>query len=132
MDKKEDCKKLSALITLIIISLEKIGIGIGLFLCAYLANIGLGAWKNVKIEGGSFDWKLISQSIAKFVVLGLSLTLLSTVVSVIPAYATYIGIEIGAETMETIDSLVIISGFLMATIKYIADALEKLKVILGN
>ena len=117
---------------LVLTNLEKVGLGILLFCGAYLANMGLGAWKSVKIESGSFDWKLIGQSVLKFVVLIVSLGLLSIVVSIVPAYATYIGIEIGAETMETIDSLVIIGAFLTATIKYIGDAIGKVKAILSN
>ena len=117
---------------LVLDNLEKIGIGVLLFLCAYLANMGLGAWNNVKIGGATFDLKLIINSVVKFIVLGLSLSLLSFVVSVIPAYATYVGIEIGAETMETIDSLVIIGAFMTATIRYILDAINKVKVMLGN
>lgn len=120
------------IITLVLTNLEKVGIGVALFLGAYLANIGLGAWKNVKVEGYEFDWKLIRQSILKFFVLILSLGLLSVVMSVIPAYATYIGIEIGAETMETIDSLVVVGAFLTATVRYITDAVSKLKTILGG
>ena len=117
---------------LVLDDLEKIGIGVFLFLCAYLANMGLGAWKNVKIDGSTFDWTLIKQSIVKFIVLILSIALLSIVVSVIPAYATYVGIEIGVETMETIDSMVIIGAFATATIKYVTDAVSKIKTILGG
>lgn len=120
------------IVVLILANLEKVGLGISLFLCAYLANMALGAWKNVKIEGSNFDWKVIFQSIAKFVVLGVGLALLSMTISVLPAYATYIGIEIGAETMETIDSLVIIGAFMTATIRYVLDAINKVKVMLGN
>lgn len=119
------------IIELIVINLEKIGIGALLFLCAYLANMGLGAWKNVKVEGVSFDWQLIKQSIIKFIVLFLSLTLLSIVISVIPMYATYVGIDIPTETLETIDALVIIGAFLTATLRYIADAIEKIQAILA-
>lgn len=119
------------IIELIVINLEKIGIGALLFLCAYLANMGLGAWKNVKVEGVSFDWQLIKQSIIKFIVLFLSLTLLSIVISVIPMYATYVGIDIPTETLETIDALVIIGAFLTATLRYIADAIEKIQTILA-
>ena len=120
------------ILVLILTNLEKIGVGIGLFLGAYLANMGLGAWKNVKIEGYDFDWKIILQSVVKFVVLILSLGLLSVVVSVIPAYATYVGIEISSEVIETIDALVIIGTFLTATIKYVGDAISKLQTILSN
>ena len=120
------------ILILILTNLEKIGVGIGLFMGAYLANMGLGAWKNVKIDGNTFDWTLIKQSIVKFIVLILSITLLSTVVSVIPAYATYVGIEISQEVLETIDALVIIGAFLTATVRYVGDAVSKLRTILGN
>lgn len=120
------------MLDIILMNLEKVGIGICLFLGAYLANMGLGTWKNVKIDGSAFDWNLMWQSVVKFVVLILSLGLLSIVVSIIPAYATYVGIEIDAETLETIDSLVIIGAFLTATIRYIGDGISKLKNILGN
>ena len=116
----------------ILANLEKIGIGAALFLGSYLANMGLGAWKNVKIEGYDFDGKLILQSVVKFIILIVSLGILSVVVSIIPGYITYVGIEISAEVMETIDSLVIVGAFLTATIRYIGDAISKLKTILGN
>ena len=120
------------ILILILTNLEKIGVGIGLFMGAYLANMGLGAWKNVKIDGSTFDWTLIKQSIVKFIVLILSIALLSIVVSIIPAYATYVGIEISQEVLEIIDALVIIGAFLTATVRYVGDAVSKLKTILGN
>ena len=121
---------MNEIMTVVIVNLEKVGIGAALFLGAYLANILLGIWSNVKIEGYEFDWKLIVQSLVKFVVLGVGVSILSVVVSIVPMYLTYIGIEIGAETMETIDSMVIVGAFLTATIRYIADAINKVKVIL--
>jgi hypothetical protein len=120
------------ILILILTNLEKIGVGIGLFMGAYLANMGLGVWKNVKIDGSTFDWTLIKKSIVKFIVLILSIALLSIVVSVIPAYATYVGVEISQEVLETIDALVIIGAFLTATVRYVGDAVSKLKTILGN
>lgn len=120
------------ILILILTNLEKIGVGMGLFMGAYLANMGLGVWKNVKIDGSTFDWTLIKKSIVKFIVLILSIALLSIVVSVIPAYATYVGVEISQEVLETIDALVIIGAFLTATVRYVGDAVSKLKTILGN
>ena len=123
---------MNEIMTIVLLNLEKVGVGVALFLGAYLSNILLGIWSNVKIEGYDFDWKLIAQSLVKFVVLGLGVGLLSVIVSVIPMYLTYIGIEIGAETMETIDSLVVVGAFLTATIRYVTDAVSKLKTILGG
>ena len=120
------------MLDIILMNLEKVGIGICLFLGAYLANMGLGTWKNVKIDGSTFDWNLIKQSVVKFIVLIFSIALLSIVISVIPAYATYVGIEISQDVLETIDALVIIGAFLTATLRYAVDAVGKIKTILGN
>lgn len=120
------------IIVLVVSNLEKVGIGAGLFLGAYLANILLGIWTNVKIEGYDFQWKLIFQSIIKFIIMGLGLAFLSIVVSIIPVYITYVGIDVGAETLDTIDSLVIVGSFMTATIRYVGDAINKIKNVLGN
>ena len=120
------------IVNLVLMNLEKVGIGILLFLGAYLSNMGLGMWKNIKIDGAAFDKKLIAQSAVKFVTLGGSIALLSVVVGLIPEYVSFIGLEIAPETLETIDSLVIIGAFLTATIRYIGDGISKLKNILGT
>ena len=122
---------MNALMSIIIANLEKVGIGALLFLGAYLSNICLGAWRSVKIEGYDFDWKLIGQSLVKFAVLGLGIGLLSIVVSILPVYMTYVGIVIEDETMAVLDSIVIITAFVMACAKYVKDAYGKLKEILG-
>lgn len=119
-------------LNIVITNLEKVGIGLVLFVAVYVSNMMLGAWKNVKIEGIDFDWKAILQSVIKFIVLGLGIALLSISISFIPVYATYVGIDIGAETLNTIDSVVIIGAFLTATLRYARDAISKLKTILGN
>ena len=122
---------MNALISIVIANLEKVGIGALLFLGAYVSNVCLGAWRSVKIEGYDFDWKLIGQSLVKFVVLGLGIGLLSIVVSILPMYMTYVGIVIEDETMAVLDSVVIITAFVVACAKYIKDAYVKLKEILG-
>ena len=119
------------IMTIVIANLEKVGIGVLLFLGAYLSNICLGVWRNVKIEGYDFDWKLIAQSAVKFVVLGVGIGLMSIVVSVLPMYMTYVGIVIEDETMAVLDSIVIITAFVVACGRYVKDAYSKLKEILG-
>lgn len=119
------------IMTIVVANLEKVGIGVLLFLGAYLSNICLGVWRNVKIEGYDFDWKLIAQSAVKFVVLGIGIGLMSIVVSVLPEYMTYVGIDVTDEAMQIFDSIVIITAFMTAAIKYVKDAYTKLKDILG-
>ncbi len=119
------------IMTIVVANLEKVGIGVLLFLGAYLSNICLGVWRNVKIEGYDFDWKLIAQSAVKFVVLGIGIGLMSIVVSVLPEYMTYVGIDITDEAMQVFDSIVIVTAFMTAAVKYVKDAYAKLKDILG-
>lgn len=116
---------------LILMNMEKVGFGAIIFLMTYLANMALGAWKNVKIDGSSFDWKMIGNSVVKYVVLVLGIALLSVAVVVVPEYVTYVGIEIEAAVLETIDAIVIVGAFLTSAIRYIADGISKLKAILG-
>ena len=122
---------MNALMSIVIANLEKVGIGVLLFLGAYLSNICLGVWRNVKIEGYDFDWKLIAQSAVKFIVLGVGIGLMSIVVSILPMYMTYVGIVIEDETMAVLDSIVIITAFVVACGRYVKDAYGKLKEILG-
>lgn len=115
----------------ILMNLEQVGIGALLFLVAYVSNILLGAWRNVNINGDNFNWSKIGQSALKFVVLGLGIGLLSTVVSVLPVFITYIGIEIAPETLASIDAIVIVGTFTTATLRYVVDCIDKLKEVLG-
>nr|DAM22858.1 MAG TPA: hypothetical protein [Bacteriophage sp.] len=119
------------IITLVLLNLEKVGFGVAIFLGAYLSNICLGIWRNVKIEGYEFDWKMIGQSVLKFIVLGLGISLMSIVVSVLPEYMTYVGIDIADETMQVMDGIVIVTAFVTASCKYVKDAFQKLKDILS-
>ena len=122
---------MSEIFRIVVENLEKVGIGALLFLGAYISNVCLGAWRSVKIEGYDFDWKLIGQSLVKFAVLGLGISLLSIVISILPVYMTYVGIVIEDETMAVLDSIVIITAFVVACGRYVKDAYVKLKEILG-
>ena len=119
------------IITLVLLNLEKVGFGVAIFLGAYLSNICLGIWRNVKIEGYEFDWKMIGQSVLKFIVLGLGISLMSIVVSVLPEYMTYVGVDIADEAMQVMDGIVIVTAFVTAACKYVKDAFQKLKDILS-
>lgn len=113
-------------------NLEKVGIGVLLFLMAYISNMALGVWRSVKIDGYVFDKKLILQSIVKFFVLGVGIALLAIVASLIPSYMIYTGVTIEEATVETIDNIIIIGAFLTATVRYWIDGISKLKEILGT
>lgn len=122
---------MNQLLSLVVINLEQVGFGMILFLCAYVSNMGLGAYKSVKIDGSIFDWGLIANSVIKFIILGVCTAVLSITVAVIPQFMTFVGISIDAETLAAIDGVVIIGAFMTATLRYIADSISKIKDILG-
>lgn len=121
---------MESIMLLIITNLGKIGIGALLFLVAYLSNMGLGAWKNVKLEGCKFDWKMVFNSLAKYLVLVISMAGLCIVVTVMPEYANYVGLAIPDEYIEVISNVVIITMFLTGIGIYVKDGLEKLRAII--
>ena len=123
---------MQTLLQLILKNLELVGYGCGLLLMAYLANMALGAWQSVKVNGFDFDWVLILNSLIKYIVMGLGIALLSIVVTVVPEYVTYIGIEIDPSLLEGVTNAVIIGAFLTATVRYAKDGIDKLITILGN
>lgn len=122
---------MQTLLQLILKNLELVGCGCGLFLMAYVANMALGAWQSVKVNGFDFDWALILNSLIKYIVMGLGIALLSIVVTIIPEYVAYIGIEIDPSLLEGATNAVIIGAFLTATVRYAKDAIDKVINILG-
>ena len=119
-------------IDVVIGNLQKVGFGALLFTMAYVANICLGIWKNVKINEYSFNWAKLAESGVKFIVLVTGIGLLSVVVSVMPQYITYVGIDIPSDTLDVVDSVVIVSAFIVVSCQYIKDGYDKLKIILGG
>lgn len=121
---------MESIMSLIIDNLLKIGIGAFLFLIAYLSNMGLGAWKNVNLDGYDFDWKMILHSLIKYLVLVISMAGLCIVITVTPEYANYVGLAIPDEYIEVISNLVIITMFLTGIGIYVKDGLDKLRAII--
>lgn len=122
---------MNEIIMMVVSDLEKVGIGAVIFLMTYVSNIILGSYKNVKIEGYEFDWKLILNSIVKYIVVGFGIAFLSIVASILPVYVEYIGMEIEPSTIETISSSVIVGSFIAAAVRYATDAFSKIKSIFG-
>lgn len=117
------------ILSLVTSNLMKIGIGAILFLIAYLSNMGLGAWKNVKLDGYDFDWKMVLHSLTKYLVLVISMAGLCIVITVTPEYANYVGLAIPDEYIEVISNVVIITMFLTGIGIYVKDGLTKLRDI---
>lgn len=120
-------------IALVLSNLVKLGAGALIFLVAYLSNMGLGAWKNVSLDAGKFDWKLIFNSLIKYLVLVISTSGLCIVVTVTPAYIMYVGLNSESEYIDiannVISNAVIIGTFITGIYIYAKDGFDKLKAL---
>lgn len=115
---------------LILANLRNIGIGLLLFVGAYLANICFSLWTNIKMAGEKFDRHRLAASGVKLAAFGGGLVLLSAVITTLPLFADAVGWAIPAEYKEVLADAVIIVMFLTATCVYVREALEKVRKIL--
>lgn len=124
---------MESVIALVLSNLVKLGCGALIFLIAYLSNMGLGAWKNISLEAGKFDKKLVLNSLIKYLVLVLSTSGLCIVVTTTPAYIMYIGLEAESEYIDIVNNIIsntaIIGLFITGTYIYAKDGFDKLKAL---
>lgn len=119
------------IINQIIENLQNVGMGMALFLVAYLSNMCFSIYVNCKIIGEDFDWSKILDSILKIIAFGLGTGLLCVAVTTIPIFANTVGFEIPKEYTEVFQNLAIIGVFLLSGCKYVLEAWDKMKQILS-
>ena len=114
-------------------SLQNVGIGLGLYLMAYIANMLFSTYYNIKMCGWSFDKTKFFNSILKAIVFIVGVAFLVTAITALPMFADVVGFTIPDEYLDVFSTLVIISIPLGAAIYYIKEAFLKMKnILLGN
>ena len=114
----------------IIDNLINVGYGVALFIGAYLSNLLFSLWYNIKMLSQPFDYNKLLNSGLKILCFGGGLALLSLVISILPEFANGVGWEIPEEYQEVFADIVIIGSFLLASVKYVVEAWNKMKAIL--
>ena len=114
----------------ILINLERVGVGILLFLIAYGSNMGFSIYLNTKILGESFDKSKIINSLLKILAFSVGATLLCVAITGIPIFANYVGFVIPDEYSEVFENLAILGVFLVAACRYVLESYNKMKLIL--
>ncbi len=112
-------------------ALCKVGIAMALFVGAYLANMLLGLYFNIKILRESFSGRRILASFVKILVFGFAMALLTLTVAILPEFAAAIGWEIPPEYVDIFSVLAICFTFLRMAAKYAAEAFNKFYKILA-
>lgn len=114
----------------ILINLERVGVGVLLFLIAYGSNMGFSIYLNTKILGESFDKSKIINSLLKILAFSVGATLLCVAITGIPIFANYVGFVIPDEYSEVFENLAILGVFLVAACRYVLESYNKMKLIL--
>lgn len=102
-----------------------------IFLCAYVANMCFSLYLNLKILNEPFDKNRILTSLIKAAVFIVGLTLLTSVITVLPIFAEMMGWEIPQEFTDIFSGMVIVFTFLYVSAKYTFEAVQKFMQILN-
>ena len=115
-----------------ITNLENVGIGLAIFIIAYLANMCFSLFYNIKILGESFDKSRIGNGIVKIIVFVIGMALVTIAVTGLPVFAEVVGFAIPDEYVDVFSVAVIIGMPLYGAVKYIKQAHDKMTNIFNN
>ena len=115
-----------------IVNLENVGIGLAIFVIAYLANMCFSLFYNIKMLGENFDKSRIGSGILKAVVFVIGMALITIGVTGLPVFAEVAGFTIPDEYVEDFSVAVIVGMPLYVSVKYIKQAHDKMQNIFNN
>lgn len=107
-----------------------VGIGLIIFVLAYLSNIAFSLYYNVKILGEPFDYRKLIDSGLKALAFCIGVALLVIVITALPLFAEFVGFTLPKEYVEVFSTFAIISVPLFSACKYSFESFNKMKSIL--
>ena len=119
------------IIDLLLKNLCYVGVGVAIFVVAYLSNMLFGIWYNVKILEEAFDWKRVVKSLLKIIAVGVGIALLTVAVTLIVPFAQLTGMPIPEEYEEVVSIVAILIICLRASVTYIKEAWTKMNDIMN-
>ena len=120
------------MIEIVLENLKLISFAVALLGLSMFSNSCFGIWYNVKILQKIFSIKKIISSLVKFLVFTLGLTSLSILVTLLPSYAKYSGVDLPDDFYTTASIVIIIAIFIKTIVKYTKQSFEKLNNILDG
>lgn len=120
------------MLEMILENLKLIAFAVGLLGISMFSNTCFGLWYNIKILKNIFKVNILLFSLLKFFMFSLGLASLSVLITLLPMYAKYSGVEMAEEFYTTITIAIIIAVFIKTIIKYTKQSFEKLNNILDG
>lgn len=103
----------------------------GLLAVSWLSNFSFSLYYNIQLMKESFEWSKFFDGLLKLVAVVIGTGLLVVVVTFIPVFLQYVGLEIDSGYVEFFNILVIIGVFTKSIYTYVAQSYQTLNDILN-
>lgn len=121
---------MNELLNVVLSNLTDVGIGLLLFIMAYVSNMALSLYYNIKILKQPFDKNKLIDSGLKVVAFGVGTALLCVCITTIPAFANHVGFVIPEEYSAVFQDLAILAVFITSSLRYVIESYNKFTKIL--
>lgn len=123
---------MTEIFNLMLDNLRNAGIGILIFLLAYIANISFSLYYNIKVLGQNFNKEQMWNSFLRIITFAVGTCCLVVVITALPLFANYMGLPLPDDFVNNLTMVAIIGFPLYLASKYAMMAFEKMKKVLES
>ena len=116
----------------IVVNLQKVGIGLGIFILMYISNMGASIYYNIKILGDKFSSQKLIDSGIKVASLAVAIIAFCLSVTLVIPWVNYVGLPIPEEFSDVLNMVAMCGVALTGIIKYGKEAFTKISKILNQ
>lgn len=116
----------------IVVNLQKVGIGLGIFILMYISNMGASIYYNIKILGDKFSSQKLIDSCIKVASLAVAIIAFCLSVTLVIPWVNYVGLPIPEEFSDVLNMVAMCGVALTGIVKYGKEAFTKISKILNQ
>ena len=116
----------------IVVNLQKVGIGLGIFILMYISNMGASIYYNIKILGDKFSSQKLIDSGVKVASLAVAIIAFCLSVTLVIPWVNYVGLPIPEEFSDVLNMVAMCGVALTGIVKYGKEAFTKISKILNQ
>lgn len=116
----------------IVVNLQKVGIGLGIFILMYISNMGASIYYNIKILGDKFSSQKLIDSAIKVASLAVAIVAFCLSVTLVIPWVNYVGLPIPEEFSDVLNMVAMCGVALTGIVKYGKEAFSKISKILNQ
>ena len=116
----------------IVVNLQKVGIGLGIFILMYISNMGASIYYNIKILGDKFSSQKLIDSGIKIASLAVAIIAFCLSVTLVIPWVNYVGLPIPEEFSDVLNMVAMCGVALTGIVKYGKEAFSKISKILNQ